>query len=136
MVYEGPNVTLGYARTGTDLILGDERRGVLYTGDLAKKDEDGFFYIVGRKKRFLKLCGYRIGLDECEDMIKSAFTIECACVGNDDHMSIYVTTRQGHEKIKHFISDKLNINSSVFQIYYIEKLPRNDAGKILYHKLS
>lgn len=136
MVYKGPNVTLGYAQTGKDLILGDERHGVLYTGDLARKDKEGFFYIVGRKKRFLKLYGYRIGLDECENMIKSAFKVECACVGNDEHMSIYVTTTQGHEKIKHFISDKLNINSSVFQIRYINALPRNEAGKILYNKLS
>lgn len=136
MVYEGPNVTLGYAQTGEDLILGDERHGILYTGDMVKKDDDGFFYIVGRKKRFLKLCGYRIGLDECENIIKSAFDIECACVGNDECMNIYVTTEQEHEKIKRYIADKLSINSNTFKIHYIDKLPRNEAGKILYSKLN
>lgn len=135
MVYQGPNVTLGYARTGKDLALGDERHGILYTGDMAKKDKDGFFYIVGRKKRFLKLCGYRIGLDECENMIKTAFDTECACTGNDECMKIYVTVRQEHEKIRQYISNKLAINSSVFQVCYINKLPRNEAGKILYNKL-
>ncbi|NBJ92669.1 AMP-binding protein [Parablautia muri] len=136
MVYKGPNVTLGYAQSGEDLILGDERCGVLYTGDMVKVDEDGFFYIVGRKKRFLKLCGYRVGLDECENLIKSAFETECACTGNDEYMHIYVTIDKNHHQIKHYIADKININSGVFQVHYIEKIPRNEAGKILYHKLQ
>ncbi|MCH5275685.1 MAG: AMP-binding protein [Lachnospiraceae bacterium] len=136
MVYEGPNVTLGYAQSGEDLLLGDERHGVLPTGDMVKKDADGFFYIVGRKKRFLKLCSYRIGLDECENLIKTAFKIECACVGNDTCMKIYVTTKDGHDEIKHYIADKTKINSSLYQICYIDELPRNEAGKILYSKLQ
>lgn len=135
MVYEGPNVTLGYAQSGEDLILGDERHGILYTGDMVKTDKDGFFYIVGRKKRFLKLWGYRVGLDECENIIKSAFDVECACIGNDECMEIYVTTEKDHDKIRRYISDKTNINSSAFKVCYIEKLPRNEAGKILYSKL-
>lgn len=136
MVYEGPNVTLGYAQCGEDLLLGDERKGVLYTGDMVKRDEDGFFYIVGRKKRFLKLWGYRVGLDECENIIKSQFDVECACVGDDTCMIIYVTTEQFHEEIKHYIAEKTNINSGSFRVKSIEKLPRNEAGKILYSKLQ
>lgn len=136
MVYEGPNVTLGYAQCGEDLLLGDERHGVLPTGDMARKDTDGFFYIVGRKKRFLKLCGYRVGLDECENLIKAAFDTECACVGDDRCMRIYVTTEKEHDVIKHYIAEKTKINSSSFQINYIDKLPRNGVGKILYSKLQ
>lgn len=136
MVYQGPNVTLGYAQSGEDLVSGDERHGTLYTGDMVKTDTDGFFYIVGRKKRFLKLCGYRVGLDECENIIKTAFDTECACVGNDECMDIYVTSEQEHEEIKRYISNKININSNVFRIHYIEKLPRNEAGKILYSVLD
>lgn len=136
MVYEGPNVTLGYAQCGEDLLLGDERHGILYTGDMVKADEDGFFYIVGRKKRFLKLWGYRVGLDECENIIKAAFDVECACVGNDDCMQIYVTTEQEHDIIKRYIADKIGVNSGAFQINYIEKLPRNEAGKIMYNMLQ
>jgi long-chain acyl-CoA synthetase len=135
MVYQGPNVTLGYAQTGEDLSVGDERQGVLYTGDMAWKDEEGFFYIVGRKKRFLKLYGYRIGLDECENMIKEAFDIECACVGNDECMDIFITERKQTNKIKDYISERLGINSSAFRVQYIDKIPRNEAGKILYNKL-
>lgn len=136
MVYEGPNVTLGYAQCGEDLSLGDERKGILYTGDMVKKDEDGYFYIVGRKKRFLKLWGYRVGLDECELIIKSAFDVECACVGDDKGMQIYVTDENQLDAIKKYLSDKTNINSSAFHMNYIDKLPRNEAGKILYSKLQ
>lgn len=136
MVYEGPNVTLGYAQSGEDLLLGDERHGVLPTGDMAKKDADGFFYIVGRKKRFLKLCGYRVGLDECENLIKAAFDTECACVGDDRCMQIYVNSRQGMDAIRRYIADKTGINSSAFRVHYIEALPRNEAGKVLYSQLD
>lgn len=135
MVYEGPNVTLGYAETREDLALGDERHGVLHTGDMVKTDRDGFFYIVGRKKRFLKLWGYRVGLDECENIIKRAFDVECACVGDDRCMKIYVNSKQDMDAVKRYIADKTGINSSAFQVHYIETLPRNEAGKVLYSQL-
>lgn len=136
MVYEGPNVTLGYAEKREDLALGDERHGVLYTGDMVKTDSDGFFYIVGRKKRFLKLWGYRVGLDECENLIKAAFDVECACVGDDRCMRIYMNSRQDMEDVRRYIADKTGINSSAFQTCYIEALPRNEAGKVLYSALD
>lgn len=136
MVYEGPNVTLGYAEKREDLALGDERHGVLYTGDMVKKDSDGFFYIVGRKKRFLKLWGYRVGLDECENLIKAAFDVECACVGDDRCMEIYVTFGQDKDAVRRYLADKTGINSSAFRVHDIEALPRNEAGKILYSVLE
>ena len=55
LVYEGDNVCLGYARNCNDLASGDSNKGMLKTGDIAKVDSDGFCYITGRKKRFLKL---------------------------------------------------------------------------------
>ena len=70
LVYRGENVTLGYALNKEDLQKGDERQGVYYTGDLARRDADGFYYIVGRKTRFLKLYGHRVGLDESEQLLR------------------------------------------------------------------
>src|SRR5690606_13270187 len=73
MIYRGPNVTLGYATSLDDLKLEDERNGVLYTGDLVRRDDDGYYFIIGRKSRFLKLYGIRVALDEIEKMIVESF---------------------------------------------------------------
>ena len=64
MIYRGENVTLGYANSIEDLLKGDENHGIMHTGDLAQRDADGCYYIIGRLKRFLKIFGLRIGLDE------------------------------------------------------------------------
>ena len=70
LVYQGDNVTMGYAENCFDLQKCDENNGILYTGDLAKMDEDGFYYITGRKKRFLKMMEMS-HLDEIEDLLKT-----------------------------------------------------------------
>jgi long-chain acyl-CoA synthetase len=135
IVYKGPNVTLGYAECGEDLMLGDERQGVYATGDQAWRDEDGCHFIVGRKKRFLKLYGYRIGLDETERLIKGAFSMECACTGTDKKLLIYVTDDTRQKEILNFIVDKTGVYHSAFEVRKVEQIPKNDAGKILYEKL-
>lgn len=136
LVYEGPNVTLGYAECLTDLAKGDERHGVLVTGDMAEFDEDGYYYIVGRKKRFLKIYGNRVNLDECERMIQGEFeTLECACVGSDDHMQIYITDGLYENDVRRFISERTNLNPRAFEVKYIKEIPKNDAGKKQYQML-
>src|SRR5262249_19353473 len=86
LVYAGPNVMLGYAQSRQDLAKGDELRGELRTGDLARKDDDGYFYIVGRLKRFLKMFGKRFNLDEVEKIVSQNFGRAVACYGRDDFL--------------------------------------------------
>ena len=137
LVYEGPNVTLGYAECQYDLSKGDERNGILVTGDMAKRDEDGYYYIVGRKKRFLKIYGNRVNLDETERMIQSQFDgMECACVGEDDHMQIYVTGKNMETSVTEFITNKTGLNWKAFTVHYIEEIPKNESGKKNYQKLG
>lgn len=137
LVYYGDNVTLGYAQCGADLCRGDERGGVLQTGDMARFDADGFFYIVGRKKRFLKIFGSRINLDETEALIHSAFPkTECVCAGVDDKMYIFLTEADMKQPVLRFVSEKTGFHPSAFQICVIDAIPRNEAGKILYKALS
>lgn len=137
LVYEGDNVTLGYAENGTDLKKGDERGGRLVTGDMAKFDKDGFFYIVGRKKRFLKIFGNRVNLDETERMIKSNFNnIDCACCGKDDMMSIFLTDSVYNERVLNFMTLKTGLNRAAFKIHDIDEIPKNEAGKTLYKELE
>ena len=137
LIYYGENVTLGYAQKKEDLSLGDEWNGRLATGDMAKKDCDGFYYIVGRKKRFLKIFGSRINLDEMEQMLKKKYVnMDCACTGYDDHMYIFITDRKYAREIRKYAAEKTGINGSAFLVKTIEKIPKNDAGKILYKALE
>lgn len=137
LVYEGANVTLGYAECLGDLAKGDERHGVLVTGDMAQMDEDGYYYIVGRKKRFLKIYGNRVNLDECERMIQGYFEgVECACVGVDDHMKIYITQGDLMEKVRHFLAEKTGLNPNAFEVDFIGEIPKNESGKKLYSQFE
>ena len=85
----------GYAHGADDLQLGDERHGRLLTGDLAYCDEDGFYYIAGRKKRFVKIMGKRVNMDEVEQLFKNAFADrDFACTGGDDDLLVFTTLRK------------------------------------------
>lgn len=131
--YEGPNVSLGYAECSDDLALGDENHGILKTGDIAKFDEDGYFYIVGRMKRFLKIFGNRVNLDEIEQLVKQNFTsLECATCGKDDLMKIFITKEDKVKEVKDFVAALTHLNFSAFKVVFIESIPKNDSGKILY----
>ena len=142
LVYEGENVTLGYAECADDLAKGDERHGRLVTGDMAKRDADGFYYIVGRKKRFLKIFGNRVNLDETERMIKGAFPgLDCACGGVDDKMKIYVAisvdSRGIHnlDEIRDYVAEKTHLNFAAFEMMPVSTIPKNTSGKTLYSEL-
>lgn len=137
LVYEGANVTLGYAECADDLAKDDERHGLLETGDMAKRDADGFYYIVGRKKRFLKIFGNRVNLDETERMIKGAFPgLDCACGGVDDKMKIYITDGAQLQVVRDFIADKTHLNFTAFKVVHIASIPKNESGKTLYGELQ
>ena len=112
-------------------------QGKLKTGDLAERDSDGFYYIVGRKKRFLKIYGNRVNLDEVEKLVKSSYSqLECACCGTDDHMDIFITDGTAADKVKAFAAQKTGLNPAAFHVYVIENIPKNEAGKTLYGELK
>lgn len=137
LVYYGANVTMGYSERGEDLVKGDENHGRLATGDIACRDEDGFYYIVGRKKRFVKMLGKRLNLDELERMLKKQCdAIEIACGGKDDMLKVFVTDEALREPITSFITEKTSVNRNLFQVILIDQIPKNSAGKTLYSELN
>jgi len=101
---------------------------------MAKVDADGYYYITGRKKRFLKIFGNRLSLDQIEQKINEA-GYDCACVGTDDNMIVYTTEKTYVQKIQNYIRKYFDINNSGFSIILTDIIPRNDSGKILYSKL-
>ncbi len=135
LCYRGANVSLGYATCRDELANGDDNGGVLHTGDVAKRDAEGFYYIVGRKKRFLKIYGNRVNLDEVQTLLLKR-GIESACVGKDDAMKVYVVTGTDCNAVRQLLAELTHLNQSAFTVLNIDAIPRNDAGKILYSKLE
>lgn len=136
MGYRGPNVTMGYGVCKEDLKLGDVWNGTYRTGDIARRDSEGFYYIVGRISRFLKIYGHRISLDQCEKLIKTKFEIDCACAGTDKCMKIFITEDSYSKEILRYLSDKLHLMQNVMKVYVLESIPRNESGKIKYAVLN
>lgn len=136
MCYKGPNVTMGYALCKEDLMKDDEFNGVYHTGDLARRDKDGCYYVTGRLSRFLKLLSYRISLDQTERIIQQKFGIECACAGTDQRMNIYITDDSKATEIIDYLSNTLGLFKSLFKVFVIDEILRNDTGKIQYNKLD
>jgi acyl-coenzyme A synthetase/AMP-(fatty) acid ligase len=79
----------------------------------------------------------RVGLDECERIIKGKFTgLECACVGTDEKMIVYLTDENNKDNVKEELVARLKLVASSFEIRVIPEIPKNEAGKILYAKLE
>ena len=135
--YYGPNVTLGYAMKPEDLLRGDDRGGALDTGDMARRDAEGFYYITGRKKRFVKLFGNRVNLDEAERLLKERFPdVDCACAGADDRLMIFSTREEALPQMRAYLSEKLSYHPSAFHTCFLNEIPRNESGKTLYQELA
>lgn len=135
LVYSGENVSLGYAESKDSLSLGDDNKGCLFTGDIAKSDSEGYYYIVGRKKRFIKIFGNRVNLDASELLLNTLYP-NTVCTGKDDKMYIYTLQYGKENEIRAFIAHKLGIHISAFVVRQIDNIPKNNSGKVLYARLS
>ena len=135
IVYEGKNVSLGNARSCHDLAGPDTRHGVLYTGDIGRRDADGYYYVVGRKSRVLKLYGNRVNLDELEQLLVAG-GLDVACAGTDDMLVIYTTDGNCEPAIRQRISKHTDIGPRAYRVVRIEQVPRNESGKIQYARLN
>lgn len=139
LVYRGGNVSMGYAQTAQNLLLGDEWQGELHTGDMARRDAEGFYYIVGRKKRFVKLYGNRVNLDEVERLLAARFPdVDFACVGRDDCLSLFHDSRDqnlGRTAVD-YLSEHMHFPPRAFRAQVLETIPKSEAGKTLYAALE
>lgn len=137
LVYTGPNVMLGYAESRASLALGDEQGGILYTGDLGHRDADGYFYITGRLKRFIKVFGLRLNLDEIEKMLESSLGRPVACVGTDDMLHVIVESPSDHEaqEAQKRVVSLYKLHHSAVTARRFDTLPVTSSGKKDYNAL-
>ncbi len=136
LIYRGPNVMLGYASAPEDLALGDVQLGVLATGDLGYQDDDGLFYVTGRKKRMLKVHGHRLNLDELERTLESALGKAVACVGADERLVAVLEEDADQPATRRYLTEILHLSPRSFAIVIRSPLPRFSSGKVDYGRLE
>jgi long-chain acyl-CoA synthetase len=134
LIYYGPNVMLGYAQSKEDLKEPDKNQGVLHTGDLAYYDDEGFFYIVGRLKRFIKLFGNRVSLDDLEHQLK-AKGFDVQCTGRGNLLMVATKEKECLEAIKREIIQSYGFHHSAVRVKYFPEYPTSKSGKIAYQKI-
>lgn len=140
IIYYGPNVSLGYATCREDLAKADENKGRLETGDMGYVDEEGYFYITGRKKRFIKLQGKRISLDQIQDVLSQEYPDrDIAVTGEDDKkIAVWIAGIEQADfesEVQKLFEGKWAIRSRMVSVKSIDKIPRNSSGKIIYKEL-
>jgi long-chain acyl-CoA synthetase len=133
--YAGPNVMMGYAETPAELALPDLQHGVLQTGDLAERDVDGYFHVRGRRKRFIKVFGNRIGLDEVEAQLR-AQGYDVAATGRDDLLLVALRgTAEEAAALATQVPAMYRLHHSAVRVMPVAAFPLSSAGKVRYGQL-
>jgi long-chain acyl-CoA synthetase len=140
----GPNVMLGYYRL-PDETARTVRDGWLHTGDIGRLDEDGFLYIVERKKDLIIRGGLNVYPREVEEVLYAHPAVaEAAVVGIPDpvmgeEVLAFVVTRAGHaptaDDIVAFCQSRLARFKCPRQVRFVDGLPKSPIGKVLRKEL-
>ncbi|MGH7353453.1 MAG: long-chain-fatty-acid--CoA ligase [Candidatus Rokuibacteriota bacterium] len=144
IVVRGPNVMLGYYGL-PDETARTLRNGWLHTGDVGRVDEDGFLWIVERKKDLIIRGGFNIYPREVEEVLYAHPTIaEAAVVGVRDPLMgedvlAFVVLKRGEEasaeSVIAFCQERLAKYKCPKQVRFLDALPKNPVGKILRREL-
>jgi len=133
LIYHGPNVMLGYAECAADLAKGDECGGVLHTGDLARVDEEGYYWLTGRSKRIAKLFGNRINLDEIEALLESSLKTSVAALDDDDRLQVFIAAGDNADQLQaqalEILREHLQVHPSGLLTHCLPALPLTASGK-------
>lgn len=144
LIVRGPNVMKGYYKLPEETAA-TIRDGWLYTGDLAKRDEEGYFYIVDRKKDLILVGGYNVYPREVEEVLYNhREVVEAAVLGVPDPnlgetVKCYVVTNNPQlteELLLAYCAEHLARYKVPSSIEFLEELPKNTTGKILRRALK
>jgi len=144
LIVKGPNVMKGYYKMPEETAA-TIKDGWLYTGDLAKVDEEGYFYIVDRKKDLIIVGGYNVYPREVEEVLFAhPDIIEAAIVGVPDPyfgeaVHAFVVSKDPsltEEKIRQYCEEHMAKYKIPSKVEFLEELPKNTTGKILRRSLK
>jgi long-chain acyl-CoA synthetase len=144
LIIKGPQVMKGYWNKPEETAMA-LRDGWLYTGDIATMDEDGYFYIVGRKKEMIIASGYNIYPIEVEEVIYQHPAVAEACVFGipdpyrGETVKAAVVLKDGvhatEEELIDWCKERLAKYKVPRLVEFREQLPKSTVGKILRRKL-
>ncbi len=145
LAVRGPQIMQGYWKRTEETTVA-LRGGWLLTGDVARVDGDGYYYIVDRKKELIKHHGYSIYPRELEDVLYEHPAVKlCAVVGKLDPKAgevpkAYVVLKTGasasEEEIKAYINQKVAPYKAIHEVQFMADLPLSPAGKVLKRALK
>ncbi|CAL9658012.1 2-succinylbenzoate--CoA ligase [Actinosynnema sp. ALI-1.44] len=136
VVYRGPNVMMGYASAEDELAAGDERGGVLATGDLGYLDADGYLFITGRLKRIGKVFGNRVNLDDLEQLVKHLGPAAAVPAGDKVVLFLDGGTREACKAAAKALAESLHLHVTGFDVRPADGFPLLPSGKIDYRSLE
>ncbi|MBM4330527.1 MAG: long-chain fatty acid--CoA ligase [Deltaproteobacteria bacterium] len=144
ILFKGRNATKGYWKL-PELTRASIREGWVYTGDLAKQDEDGYFYIVGRKKDLIITGGYNVYPREIEEVLYTHPAVyEAAVIGVPDEVKgeiprAFISLKPGQQVSEREVIDFCKANLAPYklprQVEILSELPKSSTGKILHREL-
>ena len=133
LIFSGKNIFSGYANSYKD--LRSLRNYKEYsTKDLAQRDKDGFYYIIGRKDRYIKILSNRIYLGDLENYFSNNFT-KTVCVGKNNKLILF-TNLNYKEKIVKICEEKFNIFRNFIHFYSFADVRYTKNKKIDYNYLK
>ncbi len=140
LIIRGPQVMKGYWKRPeeTKKVL---RNGWLYTGDIAKMDEDGYFYILDRKKDLIIVSGFNVYPRNVEEvLLRHPAVKDVACVGipserTGEAVKVFIVLKEGEKLTKEEIVEFCKKNLAKYEVpqevEFVEKIPKTIIGKVL-----
>lgn len=140
LLIRGPQVMQGYHNRPEETRQ-TLRNGWLYTGDIARMDEDGYFYVLDRKKDLIKVSGYQVWPREVEEVIATHPSVQEVGVAGIPHpvrgeaVKAWVVVKPGHalsaDDIIQWCKQSLVYYKIPIEVEFLERLPRSTVGKLL-----
>ena len=147
LVVRGPQMMLGYWKA-PEASAAALRDGWYWSGDVARMDEDGFFYVVDRRKEMIKYKGFAIAPAEVEAVLLENPTVrDCGVVGRSDDEAgevpcAFVVLRDGNpgsernaDELRAYVAERLTPYKQPRDVRFVASIPRNPSGKILRREL-
>jgi long-chain acyl-CoA synthetase len=147
LVMRGPQFMLGYWKEpqATAAVLRD---GWYWSGDIVKRDQQDFFYVLDRRKEMIKYKGFPVAPAEVEAVLMEHPAVrDCGVVARPDAAAgeipcAFVVLREGHpatqaldQELREFVADRLAHHKQPREIRFVDTMPRTPSGKILRREL-